>query len=73
METAFIVEKSILVVVVFVLSLVIAMYATLVERKVAGFMQDRYGPNRAPLFGLMQPLCDGGKFFFKEEMILGQN
>jgi len=69
METAFIVEKSLLVVIVFVLTLVIAMYATLVERKVAGFMQDRYGPNRAPLFGLMQPLCDGGKFFFKEEII----
>jgi len=69
METAFIIEKSVLVVVVFVLTLVIAMYATLVERKVAGYMQDRYGPNRAPLFGLLQPLCDGGKFFFKEEVM----
>lgn len=69
METAFLLEKLILVVVVFVITLVIAMYSTLAERKVAGFMQDRYGPDRAGPFGLLQPLCDGGKFFFKEEII----
>jgi NADH-quinone oxidoreductase subunit H len=45
------------------------MYSTLAERKVAGFMQDRYGPDRAGKFGILQPLCDGGKFFFKEEII----
>lgn len=32
-------------------------------------MQDRYGPDRAGIFGILQPLCDGGKFFFKEEII----
>jgi NADH-quinone oxidoreductase subunit H len=32
-------------------------------------MQDRYGPDRAGKFGILQPLCDGGKFFFKEEII----
>ncbi|WP_033565682.1 NADH-quinone oxidoreductase subunit NuoH [Sphingobacterium sp. SYP-B4668] len=69
METAFIIEKSVLVVIIFVVTLVIAMYSTLAERKVAGFMQDRYGPDRAGLYGLLQPLCDGGKFFFKEEII----
>lgn len=69
MEIAFILEKLILVVVVFVVTLVIAMYSTLAERKIAGFMQDRYGPDRAGIFGLLQPLCDGGKFFFKEEII----
>ena len=69
METAFILEKLILVVVIFVVTLVIAMYSTLAERKIAGFMQDRYGPDRAGLFGILQPLCDGGKFFFKEEII----
>lgn len=69
MEGAFILEKLILVVVVFTISLVIAMYSTLAERKIAGFMQDRYGPNRAGLGGILQPLCDGGKFFFKEEII----
>lgn len=69
MDTAFILEKLILVVVVFVVTLVIAMYSTLAERKIAGFMQDRHGPDRAGLFGILQPLCDGGKFFFKEEII----
>ncbi len=69
METAFIIEKFVLIVIVFVLTLVIAMYSTLIERKVAGFMQDRRGPNRAGPFGILQPLADGGKFFFKEEII----
>jgi len=69
MEVAFILEKLILVVIIFVITLVIAMYSTLAERKIAGFMQDRYGPDRAGVFGLLQPLCDGGKFFFKEEII----
>lgn len=69
MEGAFILEKLILVVVVFTISLVIAMYSTLAERKIAGFMQDRYGPDRAGFGGILQPLCDGGKFFFKEEII----
>lgn len=69
METTFILEKLILVVIIFVVTLVIAMYSTLAERKIAGFMQDRHGPDRAGLFGILQPLCDGGKFFFKEEII----
>ena len=69
MELAYILEKVILVVAVFTVTLVIAMYSTLAERKIAGFMQDRYGPDRAGIFGLLQPLCDGGKFFFKEEII----
>ncbi|MBD1431876.1 NADH-quinone oxidoreductase subunit NuoH [Sphingobacterium sp. DN00404] len=69
MEGVFILEKLILVVIVFTISLVIAMYSTLAERKIAGFMQDRHGPNRAGFGGILQPLCDGGKFFFKEEII----
>jgi len=69
METAFIIEKFVLITIVFVLTLVIAMYSTLAERKVAGFMQDRMGPDRAGPFGILQPLADGGKFFFKEEII----
>ncbi|WP_448139453.1 NADH-quinone oxidoreductase subunit NuoH [Sphingobacterium siyangense] len=69
MEWSFVIEKLILVSVIFVITLVIAMYSTLAERKIAGFMQDRYGPDRAGLFGILQPLCDGGKFFFKEEII----
>ena len=51
------------------MSMVVAMYATYAERKVAAFLQDRIGPNRAGIFGLLQPLADGGKLFFKEEII----
>lgn len=69
MEFELIMEKSLLVLIVFVITLAIAAYSTLAERKVAGFMQDRYGPDRAGPFGMLQPLADGGKFFFKEEII----
>ena len=65
----FIIEKSALAVGIFILSLVVAMYSTYMERKVAAFLQDRIGPNRAGPFGLLQPLADGGKMFFKEEFI----
>ncbi|MCQ9639741.1 NADH-quinone oxidoreductase subunit NuoH [Chryseobacterium sp. WG14] len=59
--------KLILVLALFLLSLTIAAYSTWAERKVASIMQDRIGPNRAGPFGLLQPLADGGKFFFKED------
>ncbi|MEI9908562.1 MAG: NADH-quinone oxidoreductase subunit NuoH [Bacteroidota bacterium] len=65
----FILEKFLLVGLVVSLSMVVAMYATYAERKVAAFLQDRIGPNRAGIFGLLQPLADGGKLFFKEEII----
>jgi NADH-quinone oxidoreductase subunit H len=45
------------------------MYSTYGERKFAAFFQDRIGPNRAGPFGILQPLADGGKLFFKEEII----
>lgn len=59
--------KIILVVVLFVLAITVAAYSTWAERKVAAVMQDRIGPNRTGPFGLLQPLADGGKFFFKED------
>ncbi len=62
-------EKLILIVIIVSVSLVIAMYETYAERKIAAFMQDRVGPNRAGPLGLLQPLADGGKLFFKEEII----
>src|SRR6185369_4676938 len=62
-------EKAILILAVVTVSLVIAMYATWAERKVAAIMQDRIGPNRAGPLGLFQPLADGLKLFFKEEII----
>ena len=65
----YILEKFLLIGLIVTLSMVVAMYATYAERKVAAFLQDRIGPNRAGIFGLLQPLADGGKLFFKEEII----
>ncbi|PQA58548.1 NADH-quinone oxidoreductase subunit NuoH [Siphonobacter curvatus] len=64
--------KAIIILVIFGLSLFVAMYSTWAERKVAGYMQDRPGPNRAGWGGLLQPLADAGKMFFKEDFIPAQ-
>ena len=69
MELAFIIEKFALVTVIFMISLTVAAYSTLAERKIAGYLQDRVGPNRAGPGGMFQPLADGLKMFFKEEII----
>src|ERR1700712_3159995 len=69
METADLIFRIVLIVVIFAISLVVAMYSTYAERKVAAFFQDRIGPNRAGPFGIFQPLADGGKMFLKEEII----
>lgn len=63
----YLIYKVALITAILLLSLLIAMYATLVERKFAGFIQDRYGPDRAGPWGILQPVCDGVKLFFKEE------
>jgi NADH-quinone oxidoreductase subunit H len=64
-----IIFKICLVLVLFLLSITIAAYSTFSERKVAAFMQDRIGPNRAGPFGLLQPLADGIKMIMKEEIM----
>ncbi|TCC96345.1 NADH-quinone oxidoreductase subunit NuoH [Pedobacter hiemivivus] len=69
MDIAFVIEKFVLVAIIFGISLVIAMYSTYAERKVAAFLQDRLGPDRAGPFGILQPLADGLKMFMKEEII----
>src|ERR687893_2308183 len=68
-DWAFIFEKMILIISIVSISLVIAMYSTYAERKVAAIIQDRRGPNRAGPFGILQPLADGLKLFMKEEII----
>src|SRR5580704_1293723 len=63
------IDKAILISVILGLSLLVAMYETWAERKVAAIIQDRRGPNRAGIFGILQPLADGLKLFMKEEII----
>ncbi len=65
----FLIFKASLIGVVFLITLTVAAYSTYAERKVAAFLQDRIGPDRAGPFGLLQPLADGLKFIMKEEII----
>ena len=65
----FLLYKAILVAIIFAITLFIAADSTYAERKVAAFLQDRVGPDRAGPFGILQPLADGLKFIMKEEII----
>lgn len=69
MDTGLLIEKIVIVLALFLVSLGVAAYLTLLERKVAAWMQNRIGPDRAGKWGLLQPLADGGKLFFKEDFI----
>jgi NADH-quinone oxidoreductase subunit H len=62
-------QKMGLIGVIFLITLTIAAYSTYGERKIAAFLQDRLGPDRAGPFGLLQPLADGVKMFMKEDFI----
>jgi NADH-quinone oxidoreductase subunit H len=55
--------------VIFLITLGVAAYSTYFERKIAAFMQDRIGPDRAGPFGILQPLADAVKMFMKEDFI----
>lgn len=63
------IEKFTLIFIIIMMSFVVALYSTFGERKVAAWMQDRLGPNRAGPLGILQPFADGIKLFFKEEFI----
>jgi NADH-quinone oxidoreductase subunit H len=61
------------VLVAFVFVLLTVAYATYAERKIIGHMQVRLGPMRTGWHGLLQPIADGLKLFFKEEIIPAQS
>ncbi len=66
------IEIIIKCVVVFACLMISVAYMTLLERKVLGHIQIRFGPNRCGPFGLLQPFSDGIKAFFKEDLIPGR-
>ncbi len=72
MDLTVLITKAIIILLIFGITLLIATYSTYAERKVAAFLQDRLGPNRAGPFGLLQPIADAGKMFFKEDFIPAQ-
>jgi NADH-quinone oxidoreductase subunit H len=67
---AYILIALVKVLVVFSAMMLIVAYMTLMERKVLGHIQVRFGPNRVGPFGLLQPIADGLKLFFKEDIIV---
>ncbi len=71
MDYSLLIFKTILAFSLVGLCLTVAMYETWFERKFAAWIQDRVGPNRAGPFALLQPVADGIKLFFKEELIPG--
>jgi NADH-quinone oxidoreductase subunit H len=58
------------ILIVFTAVLLIVAYMTLMERKVLGHVQVRFGPNRVGPFGLFQPMADGIKLIFKEDIVV---
>jgi NADH-quinone oxidoreductase subunit H len=64
----FLIEASIKSLLIFAVAMGGFAYATWIERKFLARLQMRYGPNRAGKFGLLQPVADGLKLFFKEEL-----
>jgi NADH-quinone oxidoreductase subunit H len=57
------------IIVVLVILLTCVAYTVLLERKVVGRIQNRFGPSRVGPFGLLQPLADGLKLFLKEDIM----
>jgi len=72
METGFVpfvIISIVKIIVVVVILLMAVAYTVLLERKVVGRIQNRWGPSRVGPFGLLQPLVDGAKLFLKEDLM----
>jgi len=72
METGlftFLLVNLVKIVVVVVILLMAVAYTVLLERKLVGRIQNRWGPSRVGPFGLLQPLVDGAKLFLKEDLM----
>lgn len=69
MDTTLLIEWLIKSVILLLFGLTGFAYLTLLERRVLARIQVRIGPNRAGPWGLLQPLADGVKLIFKEELI----
>lgn len=68
-DPAFFVIMAAKIIVVFGLMLLCVTYMTWLERKLIGHIQVRYGPMRVGPHGLLQPIADGLKLMFKEDII----
>ncbi len=68
----FVVAMMTKILAVFIVVILMVAYATWVERKVIGHMQTRLGPTMTGPFGLLQPIADGLKLFFKEDIVPAQ-
>ncbi len=66
------IETIVKCVVVFGGLMIVVAYMTLMERKVLGHIQVRFGPNRCGPYGLLQPFSDAVKAFFKEDLVPGR-
>ena len=65
----FVLLSVVKIAVVLVVLLTCVAYTVLLERKVVGRIQNRFGPSRVGPFGLLQPLADGLKLFLKEDIM----
>src|SRR6478736_3950296 len=64
---SFVIFSAVKIICVFSVLMFIVAYAVWVERKVSAAIQDRHGPNRVGIFGLLQPAADAVKAFLKED------